>query len=86
MTLRGNDNQDLLDSNTAPATTTAEKLKEAVNADVLPSGPLTIEHYGFSEANTIEEKTNLLDLYQGLLIHLPNPPSTTTVQDWQKRM
>lgn len=53
---------------------TAEKLKEAVDADVFPSDPLTLEHFGFSKVKTIEEEINLHDLYQGLLIHLHNPP------------
>ena len=95
MTLTGNgeerssDDESLvhLDVATASAATiTAEKLKEAVEADVFPSDPLTRKHFGFSKANSIEEETNLLGLYQGLLIHdLPNPPSTKTIQDWQQK-
>lgn len=69
----------------AAATTTAEKLKEAVDADLFPSDPMTREHFGFSKVNTIEEETYLFGLYQGLLIHLPNPPCAETVQGWQEQ-
>ena len=84
MTLTGNDERDSIATKSA-ATTTAEKLKEAVDADVFPSDPSTREHFGFSRASTMEEETNLLGLYQGLLLHLPNPPSTKTVQCWQEK-
>ncbi|KAF6238331.1 hypothetical protein HO173_003611 [Letharia columbiana] len=70
---------------TSAATTIAEKLKGAVDAEVSPSNPLTREHFGFIKVNTVEEKTILLGLYQGLLIHLPNPPCTETVQGWQEK-
>ena len=73
-----------MDTNSA-AKSTAERLKEAIDADVFPSDPLTREHFGFSRASTVEEETNLLALYQGLLIHLPDPPSTKTLQGWQER-
>ena len=94
MTLTGNDEERSSDdeglvhldvATASAATTTAEILKEAVDADVFPSDTLTRNHFGFSKVNSIEEETNLLGLYQGLLIHLPNPPSTKTVQDWQKK-
>lgn len=76
--------RDYMDTNSA-ATTTAEKLMEAAKADLVPSDPLTREHFGFNRASTIKEESNLLGLYQGLLIHLPDPPSTKTVQGWQER-
>ncbi|KAL9076897.1 MAG: hypothetical protein Q9161_000530 [Pseudevernia consocians] len=47
---------------TSAAITTAEKLKEAVDADVSPSDPLMREHFGFINVNTIGEETNLLGL------------------------
>lgn len=75
MTLTRNDERDSIATNSA-ATTTAEKLKEAVDAEIFPSDPLTREHFGFSRASTMKEETKLLGSYQGLLIHLPDPPST----------
>lgn len=76
--------RDYTDSDSA-ATTTAEKLKEAAKADLIPSDPLTRDHFGFNRASTVEEESNLLGLYRGLLILLPDPPSTKTVQLWQER-
>ena len=62
MTLTGGDERDSI-ATTSAATTTAEKLKEAVDADVFPSDPLTREHFGFTRTRTMEEETNLLGLY-----------------------
>lgn len=81
-TLTGDNEKDFTKS---AAKTTAEILKEAVDADMLPSDSLTREHFGFNRASTVREESNLLGLYQGLLIHLPNPPSTRTVQGWLER-
>lgn len=47
---------------TSAATTTAEELKEAVDADDFPSDPLMRERFGFIKVNTIGEETNLLGL------------------------
>ena len=70
---------------TAAATKTAEKIEEAVDADVFPPNPLTQERLGFSKVDKIEEESNLLALYRGLLIHLSNPLCTETVQGWQEK-
>ena len=67
-----------------PTATTAEKLREGVNWDEIPSDPLTREQFGFSKVDGIEEESKLLGLYQRLFIHLPNPRSTETVQGWQE--
>lgn len=91
MTLTENNEEDSSDdkdlvqlgiATTSTATTTAEKLKEAIDAEVFSSDPSTLEHFGFSNVKSIKEVINLLGLYQGLLIHLPNQPNTETVQGW----
>ena len=85
MTIAENHRGDLDVATTPPITTTAENLKEAVDWDEIPSDPLTREQFGFSKVDSIEEESKLLGLYQGFLIHLPNPPSTETVQGWQEK-
>lgn len=67
------------------ATSTAKKLKEAVDADEFPLDSLTREHFGFSKVDSIEEESCLLGLYQGLLLLLSDPPSIKTIQGWQEK-
>ena len=62
--------------------TTAEKLKEAVDADEFPFDPLTRQQFGFAKVNSHEEETCVLGLYIGLFNHLPWPPTPNTVQGW----
>ena len=85
MTIAENHGGDLNVATTPPIMTTAEELREAVDWDEIPSHPLTREQFGFSKVDNIEEESKVLGLYQGLLIHLPNPPSTETVQGWQEK-
>ena len=69
----------------ADSITTAQILHDAVFSDMIPSDPLTREHFGFSKVDSYEEETCLLGLCQGLLMHLPSRPSLETVQGWQRR-
>ena len=69
----------------ADSITTVQILHGAVIRDMIPSDPLTREHFGFSNVDSYEEETCLLGLYQGLLLHLPLCPSLETVQGWQQR-
>lgn len=86
MTLRANDVETSLDGNTSAATTTAEKITKKLSTLAFHHRiRLTLEYHGFSKVDTIKEKATLLGLYQGLLIHLPNPPSIKTLYSWQKK-
>ena len=64
--------------------TTTEILKVAVDADMIPSHPLTRQHFGFSKVTCVEEESCLLGLYQGLFM-LPSPPRLDRVQGWVKK-
>ncbi|KAL8795382.1 MAG: hypothetical protein Q9195_002123 [Heterodermia aff. obscurata] len=69
----------------AHGVTTAQILEDAVFEDVIPSDPLTREHFGFSKVNSCEEETCLLGLYQGLLLYPTKRPTLETVQGWQQK-
>ena len=84
MTITENHGGDVNVATTLPKATTAEKLIEAAKWDEIPSDTLTREQFGFNKVDSIEEESKLLGLYQGLFIHLPSPPSSETVQGWQK--
>lgn len=70
---------------TAYSITTAQVLQGAAFKDLIPTDPLTREHFGFSKVNSDEEETCLLGLYQGLLMHLPARPTLETAQGWQQK-
>lgn len=55
---------------------TAKQLRKAVNADLVPSDRLRLEHFSFSEATTMANETDFPVLNQGSLTHVYYSPTS----------